>query len=108
MTALAREMHAVAARDPYGRIALALLWLGALIATCGLAQLHIYLRRHPLIETPAVWSEPAPVFPTSAGAGRNFHPLSRAVGAAPVVGPVVHSTTPAVDGARAVFRGSAP
>ncbi|MBQ1061304.1 hypothetical protein [Micromonospora sp. C41] len=108
MTALARDMTAVARTHPAGRVALALMWFGALIATCGLAQLHIYLRRYPLIETPAVWSEPAPASSTSAGAGRHFHPLSRAGGSAPVAGPVVHSTTPAVDGARAVFRGSAP
>ncbi|MFI7072093.1 hypothetical protein [Micromonospora sediminicola] len=108
MTATVEAMYAVARSDRYGRVALAVVWLGALIATCGLAQLHIYLRRHPLIETPAVWSEPAPASSTSAGAGRHFHPLSRAVGAAPVVGPVIQGTTPAVDGERAVFRGSAP
>ncbi|MCT2282591.1 hypothetical protein M3G91_33825 [Micromonospora chalcea] len=108
MTATVEAMYAVARRDPYGRAALALVWLGVLVVTCGLAQLHIYLRRHPLIETPAVWSEPAPASSTSAGAGRHFHPYSPSGGAAPVVGPVIHSTTPAVDGERAVFRGSAP
>ena len=107
MTATVAAMYATARRAPVGRAALALVWLGVLIATCGLAQLHIYLRRYPLTESRAITAERGPASATSAGAGRHFHPLITG-GAAQVAGPAVHSTTPAVDGERVVFRGSAP
>ncbi len=50
MTELARDMYAFARRDRYGRVALAVIWVGLLVATCGLAQLHYELSRHPLTE----------------------------------------------------------
>lgn len=48
MTALAADMAAAARQHPAGRIALALIWVGLLIATCGLWQLHVELSRQPL------------------------------------------------------------
>lgn len=44
----AAAMHTVARQHPAGRAALALIWLGLLIGTAGLWQLHVELRRHPL------------------------------------------------------------
>ena len=43
-----RAMAAHARTSPAGRAALAITWLGLLIATAGLWQLHVELRRHPL------------------------------------------------------------
>lgn len=48
MTATVAAMHTVARQHPVGRAALALIWLGLLIGTAGLWQLHTELRRHPL------------------------------------------------------------
>lgn len=48
MTALAADMAAAARQHPIGRAALALIWLGLLIGTCGLWQLQRELSRHPL------------------------------------------------------------
>ncbi len=43
-----RAMAAHARTSPTGRAALAAIWLGLLIATAGLWQLHVELSRHPL------------------------------------------------------------
>lgn len=43
-----RDAVAYARTRPAGRLALAAIWLGAYIATAGLAQLHAELRRNPL------------------------------------------------------------
>lgn len=48
MTATVAAMHTVARQHPAGRAALALIWLGLLVGTCGLWQLHVELHRHPL------------------------------------------------------------
>jgi len=135
MTATVAAMNAVARRAPVGR-AVALAAVGLVLIAAGIAgpapaepapvprpateqeerayevrRLSEALDELAAQHTPqsqAAWSEPAPASSTSAGAGRQLPPLSRAGGAAQVAGPAVHSTTPAVGGERAVFRGSAP
>jgi hypothetical protein len=48
----AREIARWARHDRYARWALAVVWLGVLIGTSGIAQLHLHLRRHPLNSLP--------------------------------------------------------
>lgn len=48
MPATVRAMTAHAATSPAGRAALALIWVGLLVATWGIWQLQQHLRRHPL------------------------------------------------------------
>jgi hypothetical protein len=46
----AREIYAFARTDRYGRVALAVVWLGAAIITGGLLPLAVELHRRPLVE----------------------------------------------------------
>jgi hypothetical protein len=46
----AREIYRFAKRDRYARPILAAVWLVAFIVTAGLAQLHVELAQHPLVE----------------------------------------------------------
>lgn len=48
MTALAAEIVSAARRDPIGRAALWLIWLGLLVGTAGIWQLQRELSRQPL------------------------------------------------------------
>lgn len=55
MTALAADMAAHARTGRAGRAALALIWLGLLVGTCGLWQLQRELARRPLDRRVVCW-----------------------------------------------------